>query len=80
MSFLLDTDILSLFAKAGAIDLLLRLLRVERLAITQGVFTELTVPLEYGYRFPHSYLRSARSHPYPKQNWLYTRHCASQGS
>ena len=54
MSFLLDTDILSLFAKAGAIDLLLRLLRVDRLAITQGVFTELTIPLEYGYRFPHS--------------------------
>jgi len=54
MSFLLDTDILSLFAKAEAIDLLRRLLRVERLAITQGVFNELTVPLGYGYHFPHS--------------------------
>lgn len=53
MSFLLDTDILSLFAKAEAIDLLLRLFRVERLAITQGVFNELAIPLEYGYQFPH---------------------------
>ena len=34
MSFFLDTDILSLFAKADAIDLLLRLCHVERLAIT----------------------------------------------
>lgn len=54
MSVLLDTDILSLFAKAEAIDLLRQLLRVERLSITQGVFDELTVPLGYGYRFPNS--------------------------
>jgi hypothetical protein len=53
MSFLLDTDILSLFAKADAIDLLLRLFHVERLAIIQGVFNELAIPLEYGYQFLH---------------------------
>lgn len=53
MSFLIDTDILSLFAKSDAIELLLRLLRVDTLTITQGVFNELAVPLEYGYRFPH---------------------------
>jgi len=53
MSFLLDTDILSLFAKADAIDLLLRLLHVDSLTITQGVFNELAVPIEYGYQFPY---------------------------
>ena len=63
MSFLLDTDILSLFAKAEAIDLLLRLLRVERLAITQGVFDELAIPLQYGYQFPHSIFAASTTVP-----------------
>src|SRR5690606_22946842 len=54
MNFLVDTDILSLFAKAEPIGLLLRLFRVERIPITQSVFNELAVPLEYGYQFPHT--------------------------
>ncbi len=54
MNFLVDTDILSLFAKAEAIGLLLRLFRVERIPITQSVFNEIAVPLEYGYLFPHA--------------------------
>jgi predicted nucleic acid-binding protein len=52
MTFVLDTDVLSLFAKTESLDLLLRLFRVERLAITQGVFNELLIPLDYGYEFP----------------------------
>ena len=59
MNFLGHTDILSLFAKAEAMGLLLRLFRVERIPITQSVFNELAVPLEYGYQFPVLYLRSA---------------------
>lgn len=59
MNFLVDTDILSLFAKAEAMDLLLRLFRVDRISITQSVFNELAIPLEYGYQFPIPYLRSA---------------------
>lgn len=50
--FLLDTDVLSIFAKANALSLLCRLLGCERLPITTGVFNEIVVPLEYGYDFP----------------------------
>jgi hypothetical protein len=52
MDFLLDTDIVSIFAKAEALSLLCRLFQCERLPITSGVFDELLVPLEYGYDFP----------------------------
>lgn len=54
--FLLDTDILSIFAKAGALPLLYALFRCQRLPITPGVFEELLVPLEYGYEFPKEIL------------------------
>ncbi|MFP4394985.1 MAG: hypothetical protein ACLFTI_06945 [Anaerolineales bacterium] len=52
LSFLFDTDILSIFAKARALPLLCRLFESERLPITPRVFDELLVPLEYGYDFP----------------------------
>jgi hypothetical protein len=52
ISFLFDTDILSIFAKARALPLLCRLFKSERLPITPRVFDELLVPLEYGYDFP----------------------------
>jgi len=57
--FLLDTDVLSLFAKVDALPLLCRLLRLERLPITTGVFNEIVVPLEYGYDFPRQILALA---------------------
>jgi predicted nucleic acid-binding protein len=57
--FLLDTDIVSIFAKAEALSLLCRLFQCERLPITSGVFDELLVPLEYGYDFPQRVLALA---------------------
>jgi hypothetical protein len=57
--FLLDTDILSLFAKVDALPLLCRLLGRERLPITPGVLNEIVVPLEYGYTFPQRILALA---------------------
>ena len=57
--FLIDTDILSIFAKAEALPLLCRLLNCEKLPITPGVFDELLVPLEYGYDFPQAILSRA---------------------
>lgn len=57
--FLLDTDILSLFAKVDASPLLCQLLGCERLPITIGVFNEIVVPLEYGYDFPQRILALA---------------------
>jgi hypothetical protein len=57
--FLLDTDILSLFAKVDALPLLCHLLRNERLPITPAILNELLVPLEYGYDFPREILAIA---------------------
>lgn len=56
IGFLLDTDILSIFAKAGALSLLCAFFRRQRLPITPGIFEELLVPLEYGYDFPKDIL------------------------
>lgn len=57
--FLLDTDILSIFAKAEALSLLCRFFQRERLPLTSGVFDELLIPLEYGYDFPQRILALA---------------------
>jgi|YNPNPStandDraft_1061719.scaffolds.fasta_scaffold79509_2 hypothetical protein len=54
--FLLDTDILSIFAKAGALPLLCDFFQCQRLPMTSGVFDELLIPLEYGYDFPQRIL------------------------
>lgn len=54
--FLIDTDILSIFAKADGLSILCRLLECEKLPITPSVLDELLVPLEYGYDFPRDIL------------------------
>jgi len=61
--FLMDTDILSIFAKADALSILCRLLQCERFPITPGVLNELLVPLEYGYDFPRRILDQAEIVP-----------------
>jgi hypothetical protein len=57
--FLIDTDILSIFAKANGLSTLCRLLECEKLPITPGLLDELLVPLEYGYDFPRDILSMA---------------------
>jgi len=57
--FLLDADILSIFAKANALALLRQLLGCDRLPMTTGVFNEIVVPLEYGHDFPRRILAVA---------------------
>jgi predicted nucleic acid-binding protein len=54
--FLIDTNILSIFAKADGLSVLCRLLGCEELPITPSVLDELLVPLEYGYDFPQKVL------------------------
>ncbi len=49
---LLDTDILSMFAKVDALDLLVQLLGCDQLPVTLGVFNEIAAPLEFGYDYP----------------------------
>jgi len=57
--FLLDTDILSIFAKVNALALLREILGCDRLPITTGVFNEIVIPLEYGYDFPRGIMAVA---------------------
>ena len=57
--FLIDTDILSIFAKADGLSILCRLLDCEELPITPSVLDELLVPLEYEYDFPRDILSRA---------------------
>jgi len=54
--FLIDTDILSVFAKADGLPILCRLFQWQRLPVTPAVLDEILVPLEYGYDFPRRIL------------------------
>jgi predicted nucleic acid-binding protein len=50
--FIIDTDILSIFAKSGEIPLLRELLG-EDMGITPAIMQEIAAPIDYGYAFPH---------------------------
>lgn len=63
MIVILDTDILSMFAKVDAIKLLKDLFGKEKLAITPGIEEEISVPLEYGYKYPSRVLSGIRTIP-----------------
>ncbi len=56
MKFVLDTDILSMFAKAEALGWLGELLGWENLVMTPAIRDEIAVPLRYGYAFPKEVL------------------------
>ena len=60
MRILFDTDILSTFAKADAIQYLETLFSNACLLITPEVYSELKVPKEYGYDFPDAIFNSNR--------------------
>jgi len=51
VKIVLDTDIVSVFAKVGKIDLLSQLFGKRELCITPRVYRELLVPFRYGYDF-----------------------------
>lgn len=55
-----DTDILSMFAKADIIDLLKSVL-IARAVMTPIIRMEISVPLEFGYEFPHRVMSSIRT-------------------
>ncbi len=62
-----DTDILSMFAKADAIDLL-KLLFGEKAVMTPKIRDEISVPLEYGYTFPIKVISTIKTVPLTKQS------------
>lgn len=61
-----DTDILSMFAKIDAVDLLKQLFG-EKAAITPKIRDEISVPLEYGYTFPLKVISSIKTVPLSNQ-------------
>ncbi|MGQ9553593.1 MAG: hypothetical protein ACUVWR_05720 [Anaerolineae bacterium] len=52
MKVIIDTDILSMFAKANAVDVLTEFLGATRVAIVPAIRDEISIPLQYGYEFP----------------------------
>ena len=52
MKVIVDTDILSMFAKVGAVDVLEGFLGKGRVAMTPAIRDEISIPMEYGYTFP----------------------------
>jgi len=60
VKIVLDTDIASVFAKVGKIDLLSQLFGKRELSVTPKVYEELLVPLRYGYDFPNRIFNKCR--------------------
>ena len=63
MSILLDTDVLSAFAKISGLELLNELFSSDELLITNGVYEELAYIRESGYDFVDQILGFVRNTP-----------------
>lgn len=61
-----DTDILSMFAKIDAIDLLKRLFD-NKIVMTPKIRDEIFVPFEYGYMFPLKVISTVKTVPLSNQ-------------
>ena len=51
-TIILDTDMVSAFAKINRLELLKKLFSKHHIVITPEIYEELTISLEYGYTFP----------------------------
>jgi predicted nucleic acid-binding protein len=67
---IIDTDILSMFAKVDAVAMLGQLLGPDRVATTPAIRDEIAVPLQYGYEFPLRALVQTAIAPLPGRAWL----------
>jgi predicted nucleic acid-binding protein len=66
---IVDTDILSMFAKADAVAALGQFLGEGRAAMTPAIRDEIAVPLQYGYEFPGRALSRISVVPLTRQAW-----------
>ena len=66
---MVDTDILSMFAKAGAMHVLGAFLGPGRLVMTPAIHDEITAPLQYGYTYPTAVLAQVPVEPLTAQIW-----------
>jgi predicted nucleic acid-binding protein len=65
----INTDILSMFAKAAAVDVLGEFLGHRRLVMTPAIHDEITAPLQYGYTYPTAVLAQIPVVPLTEQTW-----------
>ncbi len=63
-----DTDILSMFAKAHALDALIQAFRFLKPVITPAIRAEITVPLQYGFTFPWDVLQHFETVELPQES------------
>lgn len=66
---IVDTDILSMFAKVDAVDLLEKFLGRGRVAMTPAIRDEISSPLQFGYTFPNSVLSQIPVVPLSGRAW-----------
>ena len=66
---IIDADILSIFAKVDAVDILKEFLGEERVAMTPAIRDEISIPLQYGYEFPKAVLSQIPVVPLTGQAW-----------
>lgn len=80
MKVIIDTDILSMFAKVGAVDVLEGFLEKGRVAMTPAIRDEISIPMQYGYTFPGEVLSRIPVVPLTEQVWReYERLWATMG-
>lgn len=65
----IDTDILSMFAKVGAVHMLGTFFGQGRLLMTPAIHDEITAPLQYGYTYPTEVLAQVPVAPLSEQIW-----------
>jgi predicted nucleic acid-binding protein len=66
---IVDTDILSMFAKAGAVHVLREFLGQDCIAMMPAIYDEIATPLQYGYTFPTQVLAQIPVAPLTTQVW-----------
>ena len=65
----IDTDILSMFAKVGAMHLLGAFFGQGCIVMTPAIHDEITTPLQYGYTYPTEVLTQVPVAPLTEQIW-----------
>lgn len=66
---IIDADLLSMFAKVDAVDLLEGFLGRGRVAMTPAIRDEISIPLQYGYTFPKTVLSQIPVVPLSEHAW-----------
>lgn len=69
MKILIDTDILSMFAKVHEVARLVAFLGPAEVAMTPGIRDEISAPLRYGYTFPKEVLSQVPAVLFTERVW-----------